>query len=338
MRKKDDKDIVEAAGDMAVIGEGTPNSTPISIQVLQNIYHELTGKSEEVSKTYDDAYHVVFNDFKQLHLRIQQICEQYQIKAANVSISVFYINDTKEVFSSFDKFTLFNAGSTSAVESVLLTYNFLIVLPKVNQPQSYTASIRIANPVAIQRKMDENMFSMPKIFKLMGGPRTAVANVKYVDYAVARTLLNTIDEWFNGLPRSKSGWFWNFIRKHTDYIPLITRYLAGFTVAAVFACNIEKFVTPQSSLPELAQFGIVSFATMFGTYKIAHHLGSAAEDSIDRWVDIAYISLTDGDKRELNLAKSRNKGNLFFGSVKLICGLLISIAAKVIAYKLVGIP
>jgi hypothetical protein len=332
-----ENDVGNSSGDMAVIGEGTPNRTPISIQVLQNIYHELTGKSEEVSKSYDDAFHVALNDFKQLHLRIQQTCEQYQIKAGNISVSVFYINDTKDTFSSFDRFEQFNAGSTSAVESVLLTYNFLIVLPKISQPQSYTVTIRVANPVAIQRKMNDDMFSVPKIFKLMGGPRTAVVNVKYVDYAVARAMLNTIDEWFNGLPKSQSGWLWKFVRKHTDYIPLITKYAAGFTVATIFACNVSSFLPTTATIRDLAQFSILAFATTFAAYKISYHLGSAAEDSIDSWVDIAYISITDGDKRELKLAEARNKKNLFFAGVKLLGGLLVSVAAKLIAYKLIGI-
>lgn len=43
----------EGSGDVAVIGEGTPNRTPVSLQVLQGIYHELTGKKEEVSKSYN---------------------------------------------------------------------------------------------------------------------------------------------------------------------------------------------------------------------------------------------------------------------------------------------
>lgn len=326
-----------SSGDMAVIGEGTPNRTPISIQVLQNIYHELTGKSEEVSKSYDEAFHVVLNDFKQLNHRVQQICEQYSICSSNSNITVFYINDTKDTYSSFARFEAFNSGSSSAVESVLLTYNFLIILPKVSQPQSYTVTIRIASPVTIQRKMNENMFDVPKIFRLMGGPRTAVVSIKYVDYAVARTVLNTIDEWFNALPQSRSGKGWNLLRKHTDYIPIITKYLADLTVAGVIVANVEHFLSPTSTLVDLARFGILSFAGIFAAYKIAYHLGSAAEDTLDNWVDLAYVSITDGDRKEVELAKSRNKGALLFGALKLVSALMVSVAAKFIVYRLTGV-
>jgi hypothetical protein len=326
-----------SSGDMAVIGEGTPNRTPVSIQVLQNIYHELTGKSEEVSKTYDEAFHLYFNDFKQLNLRIQQTCEQYNICSANCAVNVFYINDTKDTFSSFERFEAFNTGSSSAVESILLTYNFLIILPKLAQPQSYTVTIRIASPVSIQRKMNDGIFDVPKIFRLMGGPRTAVVSVKYVDYAVARTLLNTIDEWFMALPQSKSGKLWLFIRKHTDYVSLLTRYIAGLGVTVLILANLHHFLTPSSSLVDLARFAILTFVGIFAAYKLAHHLGSAAEDSLDRWVDLSYVCITDGDRKEVALARSRNHGALIWGSAKLIGGLLVSIIAKFLLYRLTGV-
>jgi hypothetical protein len=165
----EDNDSANGVGDLAVIGEGTPNRTEISIQVLQGIYHELTGKSEDVSKSYSEPFKITQLDFEQLNYRISQTCEQYQVRAATCSIKVFYINDTQETFSSFDRFRGFNAGSASAVESVLLTYNLMIVPPKTGQVQSYTISIRVASRISINRKMEQEMpVEMPKIFRLMG--------------------------------------------------------------------------------------------------------------------------------------------------------------------------
>lgn len=322
---------------MAVVGEGTSNRTPVSIQVLQNIYHELTGKSEEISKFYDESFHFTFGDFKQLNHRVRQICEQYNICSSNCAVNVFYVNDTKDTFSSFERFEAFNAGSTSAVESILLTYNFLIILPKLNQPQSYTVSIRVASSVAIERKMNEFMFEVPKIFKLMGGPRTAVVSVKYIDYAVARTVLNTIDEWFMALAKSRSGTTWKFVRKHTDWIPLVTRYVAGLSAAIVMYFLVPYYLSSSSSLTQLAQFAIVAFCGIFAAYKLAFHLGRAAEQSLDQWVDLSYIAITEGDRKEIELARSRNRKALVWGVLKLLCGLMVSLAAKLIASVLTGV-
>ena len=166
---------------MAVIGEGTANRTSVSLQLLQNIYHELTGKTEDVSKSYNESFQIVHADFDQLHHRIAQCIEQYNIKANNCSVKVYYINDTQETFSSLDRFKHFNAGSSSSVESVLIMYNFLIILPKLNQPQSYTLSVRTASRISIEKRMHSEMplfHGVPKILRTMGS-RTAVVTVKY---------------------------------------------------------------------------------------------------------------------------------------------------------------
>src|SRR5690606_8611321 len=131
------------------LGEGTERQTNVSIQVLQNVYHQLTAKTEDVSKAYDEPFQLELKDLEQHDHRVNQCCEQYYLASSNCSVKVFYTSDTQETFSSFAKFRLFNAGSTSSVESVLLTYNFLIILPKLKKPQAYTLSIRIASPIAI---------------------------------------------------------------------------------------------------------------------------------------------------------------------------------------------
>ena len=65
MSDHDKKVPEEGGGDVAVIGEGTPNRMPVSIQVLQGIYHELTGKTEEVSKSYSAGFQITHDALEQ---------------------------------------------------------------------------------------------------------------------------------------------------------------------------------------------------------------------------------------------------------------------------------
>jgi hypothetical protein len=64
-----------ASGDIAVIGESS-NAKAISLQTLQGIYNELTGKSEEVGKSYTKPFQMKFSDLDQLDHKISQACEQ----------------------------------------------------------------------------------------------------------------------------------------------------------------------------------------------------------------------------------------------------------------------
>lgn len=106
----------DLSGDIAVIGESSSSTTQVSIQTLQGIYNELTGKSEQVGKSYSKAIRVQLADIEQLNYKITQVSEQYNVTTGNCSITVNYVNDTRDRFSSFERFKLHNSGSTSSVE------------------------------------------------------------------------------------------------------------------------------------------------------------------------------------------------------------------------------
>lgn len=319
-----------SSGDMAVVGEGTPNQTPISFQVLQSIYHELTGKSEELSQFYDEPYIFTHNDFEQLNHRINQTCEQYNIRANNTNIKVYYTNDTNETFSSFDRFKIFNSGCTNAVESVLITYNFLVILPKTNLAQSYTISIRAASRISIEKKMRSDVpFNIPKILRIMGG-RTGVVNIKYIDYAVARNLRSVVDDWFKTLHKSKTSSVFNFIRNKSNYFPLILRYSVGLFAAYSIFVAIPSFIPPTANLQDYAKFSLVALVSIFASYRIAHHLGNSVETSLDRWSELSFIDLTGADKKEIILAEKLNKRSLISAGLKLVASAVFSLAIKAI--------
>jgi hypothetical protein len=320
-----------ADGDSIIFGDGTPDQFQISIQGLQGIYHELTGKSEEISKNYKEPYRIEFNDIVQLNHQITQICEQYQIRASNFSATVFYVNDTKEQFSSFERFQIFNAGSSSPVESILLTYDFLILLPQVNKPQTYKLEVRLASQVAVQNKMRSDMFNIPKVIRIMGGTRTAMVSITYVDYAVARNVLHTVDEWFKSLKRDTDGAFWLFLQRHSDYIPLLMRYAAALAASIVIVDYSGHFLSQKSTLKDLGVYVVVSLTSLFAVYKLAHHMGSAAEDSVDGWSQLGWLCLTEGDKREVEAARARAKSSKLWACIKAAGALSMSIVSKVAA-------
>ena len=76
------------SGDVAVIGESS-NRTQVSLQTLQGIYNELTGKSEEVGKSYNKPIRVKLTEIEQLNHKISQACEQYNIVSGNCSVTVY---------------------------------------------------------------------------------------------------------------------------------------------------------------------------------------------------------------------------------------------------------
>lgn len=309
------------SGDLAVVGEGQSRQQ-VSLQVLQGIYHELTGKSEELSKSYEEPIQLTTTEFEQLHHRINQACEQYHVQAENLHIKVYYVDDTQDTFTSFERFRSFNANSTSAVESVLFTYNFLVVPPKLRSPQSYSLSIRIASRITVEDQLRKGMFRIPKIVRMLGG-RTAVVSIKYVDYAIARNLLNTVDAWFVALPRYVTPAWLSFFRNFSDSLPTLFRYAISLVAVYFVYSALPQYVPSEANLQQLANFLFSAFIFLFGVYKIGHHVGSYAENAMDDWSELSYICLTEGDKRQKERAQIKNRNSF----LKIVGSLALSIAA-----------
>ncbi|MCK9199760.1 MAG: hypothetical protein M0P59_13060 [Gallionella sp.] len=319
------------SGDIAVIGESS-NSKAISLQTLQGIYNELTGKSEEVGKSYSKPIQVKFADIEQLDHKISQACEQYNVVSGNCSINVYYIDDTRDRFSSFERFRMHNAGCTSPVESILLKYNFLILLPKTKQPQSYSITIRLASRVAVMRRMEGEFYGPPpQIIRLMGN-RTAVVEVEYIDYMVARNLLNIVDEWFKVIPTANEFKWLNWLRYRSHHIPKLARFFTGVIVGLIIITLLPKFIPSGST--DLLAYGLFSAWAMLGafaTYRMAGFFATLIEGAIDQWSEISYVCITKGDELEISNAEQKNRFAIMKGVAGFVFTVLLSIATKIIA-------
>jgi hypothetical protein len=135
-------------GDLVHIGD-----TNITVQQFQHIYNELTGRTESTNKYYDEPILADLHNIEQLHQYIKQMLEQYSVTSAATAFTVYYLKNTKDVFTSAERFFMQAPGGTTPIESVLIKYNFLIVLPLVRKPQAYTISVRLVSRSALQSKM-----------------------------------------------------------------------------------------------------------------------------------------------------------------------------------------
>lgn len=103
---------------------------PLSILDYQNIYHQITGRMEEIEKTYSDNTVIDFSDIQQIHLRICQVLDIHNVIGRTEVISIFHIKDRKEEFTSFERFTLYNANSVNPTIAVIMRYNFFNFIAK----------------------------------------------------------------------------------------------------------------------------------------------------------------------------------------------------------------
>jgi hypothetical protein len=107
------------------------DNTPISMKTYQDCYHQITGKTEQIKKRYQDDLLIDFSALEQLNNKIMQLCEVHNIIANNEVISVFHEKERKEQFTSFERFKIYNSNSVSPTVSAVIKYNFSIIPPNL---------------------------------------------------------------------------------------------------------------------------------------------------------------------------------------------------------------
>src|SRR6516162_8968730 len=106
-------------------------------------------------------------------------------------------------------------SGSEPVESILLKYEFLIILPNVTKAQTYSIAIRVVSRLALERRMREGTASpfLPRFIRLMGR-NTGSVEISYADYTVARNFLSTIDDWFKTIPCSMENRLMKFLQTY----------------------------------------------------------------------------------------------------------------------------
>lgn len=259
-------------------------------KVAQAIYNSVTGKTEKLSRTYSKDYLILLEDIRQLHMKCQQACGQWTVLNKSESITVHHLDDNKEIFSSFERFTIYDPSRTSPTESIVYEFNLLLQLPKVEKPQHYKVSVRALSRAALIRRMEKEM-APPAFLRLFGGG-SIVVEIEYVDYVVARNILGMIDSWTDEIERqSKLSWI-RYIQRFTHWLPPIAQFLAiafiGFSLFAATSTVLDDTSTP----PLVGRWLILAGTVITLAALLARRLGSLVESGIDQILTLSAIKWT----------------------------------------------
>lgn len=77
-------------------------------KIAQAIYHTVTGKTESISKQYSENYKINLDDIRQLNAKCIQMCAQWNVIGHNENITVYHIDNNKEIFTSVDRLQLYD--------------------------------------------------------------------------------------------------------------------------------------------------------------------------------------------------------------------------------------
>jgi hypothetical protein len=276
------------------------------IKLLQAIYHTLTGKTEKLSRSFSGNYRIEMDDIKQLDAKMHQTATQWHCVSKNDNVQVTHLDDSKQQFSSVERFLTYDASITSPVETVNFEFNVLISLPGVEKPQPYKVTLRILSRIAMLRSLTREFVpsSMLRFFR----NSNIVAEVEYVDYNVARTLISALESWVDQIHVERTSVITKFIQSRSHWLPRLARLgiIIGGTMAIVSLA--PRFVLSGAGLQSLAQFAAGAFGFLLAWHLIAGWIGRFGEESIDSIIDVSYVNFNRGDAR---LIKEFNRRNVY---------------------------
>lgn len=306
------------------------SNSRVSLKIYQDVYHQITGRTEQIRKRYSDNLMIEFSDIEQLHYKIQQLCDVHKIVASNETITVFHHRDRKEQFTSFVRFKAYNANATNHTVIVVIKYNFSIILSGIERPQEYTVSIKLKSRAAMIDQMLEEApsFIRPHLAGL--ATDTAEITIDYADYVIARGFLESFDEWVKGCKKTKTNGWLKFARKWSHLLPGFLSLIAGIGVSLLAFNSIPNFFHSNTSNDVLARFFVVYMSGAFVVINLMGSIGSVLEEAFDGYPIMSYLKLNKGDEVLINDFKSRKKSVV----VKFIFSAISAIILGIISTKL----
>lgn len=232
------------------------------------------------------------------------MCTQWTVLESNENITIFHVDDNKEVFSSIDRLQLYDSSKSEPVESVTFEFNVLVSLSVVEKPQPYKVTIRISSKIAAMHKSEKERVGRA-IFRLFRGGVISI-DIEYVDYVVARNMLSTLDSWVKEIEVTKKQKALELLQKYSHWAPRLASLVLFFfaVYAAVISANLIDFPATDNSL--LAKYLLSSFGYIVGFFFLGAILGGFIEGSIDRLEEVSYINLNKGDQKLLAEFQRRN--------------------------------
>lgn len=305
----------------------------ISFQLAQDFYNEITGKSERLTENIQSSFVLTLSDVEQLHHRLIQSTEQYNIASQNVTFSVSYVGDSSERFSSLERLKLHAGHKGLAIEEVDVVYNLLLILPKTRRPQEYKISITLVSRVAkiegMRDEFDSFTFSIPLFrFERL---KTGIVTIDFVDITVANSFLSTIKTWAEGLETTKTNPVLKLLRTKSRYAPTILKY--GFLALAVFYASMysKELFSMDVGLKETAGFILYSILASFIFYRIGLSIGEVANKNLGQVYEISYIHFTPADERLVEKSRAKVVRSGIYSGASIFMAFLIGIASSIVA-------
>lgn len=303
----------------------------LSLKAYQDLYHQITGRTEQIRRRYSENILLDASDLEQLHHKILQLCDVHNVVARNETISVFHDKERKEQYTSFDRFRLYNANNPNPCVTVVMKYNFSIIPAGQLRPQEYVVTVLLTSRVAQLRQAEEEAppFLRARIASFVGD-NTAEVTVDYADYVIARGFLEAFDEWIRGCKVGPKRRWLRAIQAWSYFIPRVVQTVTVLLITSYALQAIPEYFPPEATPAHWARFVVLYLGASFVLVAGAGAAGHFMERAIDSYPSLSYLKLNKGDERMISEFQDRTRKSI----LGLLSGSTLAIVLGIISTKL----
>lgn len=196
---------------------------------LQAIYHAVTGKTENLAKIIDGNVIIRFSDFDRLYSMIFDQTGVHTLEFdPTTTIVVKHANEKSVTYSSWERFKALQVNNHEVTSEITLKMEFVLISPGTKTPQRLIITVNLDSSLPILDNQRVRPSERPPytFWKHFGSNwRTVDVSIDFVDFLVAKSFVNVVEEWFLTLdkppkPKANTFIFYNF--------PLLDNILGQF--------------------------------------------------------------------------------------------------------------
>ena len=208
---------------------------------IQAIYHAVTGKTENLSKSLKKNVVIKYSDFEQLYYRITQQMGHYQLLARPTITIIVKQADSKTLqYSSWERFREFQINSSDITSEIGIKFEFIMQLANTTSPQRCIVNISLDSglPILHSNETSRDLPFFEFFFFVAQEFRTVEISIDFVDFLIAKIFANVVEEWFGTLETAPRPIFTTFLIKNLQTINSLISHFGKIGVAVFLASYV----------------------------------------------------------------------------------------------------
>jgi hypothetical protein len=284
----------------------------ISKNDLKTFFYLFTRKPNTISKNFYGKNIIKKEDIIELFSKICEKLRLHKIDGLTTSTIIALESNKYLEFGDFDSFSSYHFDEKEVVESIVIKFNFLLIVDEHIAPEHYSLNIRLSGEfspmVYFRMLLNQNSTEIDDIDFMM--PYCNV-NINFIDNIVSEELLNIIGNWYES--RRKviiEGKFLEWVKSKNDILSSMAYYFSLFIgVIIIMLILLSKKLLFHQLFYESKGL-VFHILLVFGILWVSRKLGIIVERSFDKLLrkigQIPVFQITKGDFSNLDKIAQRN--------------------------------